>query len=110
MRHPLHQYNKSGAYFVTIVAQDRLPYFGEIANNLIQLNAAGEMVRKHWIELPRRFPGLEIDEFAVMPNHFHGTILLGMTQLGEEWVQLDHASNPKLGNILGAFKSLTTID
>lgn len=29
-----------------------------------------------WVKLPGKFPGLELDESVVMPNHIHGIIIL----------------------------------
>jgi hypothetical protein len=39
-------------------------------------NAAGEMIRRVWRDLPARFPGIRLDALAVMPNHVHGIIVL----------------------------------
>jgi REP element-mobilizing transposase RayT len=42
----------------------------------IHLNDAGRMVERWWAELPRKFPKVEVDEHVVMPNHFHGIIVI----------------------------------
>ena len=34
------------------------------------------MVYNQWLKLPERFPNIKLDEFIVMPNHFHGIIIL----------------------------------
>ena len=34
------------------------------------------MVRDCWIDLKNRFSNIEIDEFVVMPKHFHGIIVI----------------------------------
>ncbi len=39
-------------------------------------NALGRLVRAHWMEIPREFPAVELDAFAVLPNHVHGIIHL----------------------------------
>lgn len=74
----LHEYNYSlpGGYFVTIVIQSRLSLFGEIRSQEMSLNPAGQMVHAAWQSLPERFPNLEIDIFQVMPNHFHGILII----------------------------------
>jgi putative transposase len=33
------------------------------------------MVSAKWLTLPGRFPAIILDEFVVMPNHFHGIII-----------------------------------
>lgn len=48
--------------------------FGEIKNGEMILNDAGKMIEEQWKKLPERFPNLELHEFTVMPNHFHGII------------------------------------
>jgi REP element-mobilizing transposase RayT len=34
------------------------------------------MIQKWWVELPMKFDDAGIDEFIIMPNHFHGIIVL----------------------------------
>ena len=45
-----------------------------IADDEMVLNDAGTIIEKWWKELKNRFPNIELDEFVVMPNHFHGII------------------------------------
>src|SRR5262245_31313828 len=73
-----YDYSQSGGYFVTVVTQDRTCLFGEIVNETIRLNEAGHMVERWWFELKHRFPTVETDEFVVMPNHFHGIVVIGV--------------------------------
>jgi len=42
----------------------------------MKLSTIGNIVKHHWLEIPRHFPNVELDEFIVMPNHLHGVILL----------------------------------
>ena len=69
-------YAEPGAYFVTIVTQDRSCLFGDILNGQMQLSRAGEAVTRWWLELARKFTTVETDEFVVMPNHCHGIIVI----------------------------------
>ncbi|WP_299645127.1 transposase [uncultured Chloroflexus sp.] len=71
-----YDYSQAGAYFITIVTQDRACLFGEVVDGEMRLNDAGRMVWDEWDALPDRFPGLELDAFVVMPNHVHGIIVL----------------------------------
>ncbi len=73
-----YDYSQAGAYFVTICTQGRECLFGEIKNNQMHLNEAGGMGEKVWNELPEKYPGVEIDELIVMPNHIHGIIILSV--------------------------------
>ena len=71
-----YDYNQPGAYFVTICIQDREDLLGQIRNGEMIYNDAGRMVTKWWLEIPHKFPLIEIDEFIVMPNHFHGIVIM----------------------------------
>ena len=91
-----YDYSQAGAYFVTTCAQGRECLFGEVDSAAMRLNAAGEVVERTWTDLGARFPTIGLDAFAVMPNHFHAIVVLaGVT--------------PKLGDVVGAFKSLSAI-
>jgi hypothetical protein len=71
-----HDYTSGGAYFVTICVRYMACLFGTVIDDEIQLNAAGEMVESEWMALPERFPQIELDEFMVMPNHFHAILVI----------------------------------
>jgi REP element-mobilizing transposase RayT len=98
--------------------------FAEEVSSRLHLNAAGQMVEAVWRGLPDRFPVISLDLFVVMPNHFHGLVIIRgdvqMEAIGrgraptrdaptrQEVGQL--AGRPiSLGDIIGAFKSITTI-
>ena len=99
----------------------------------MELNEPGHMVARWWKELERKFPTAEIDEYVVMPNHFHGIVFLnlnmdvGATLRGRpdpgqphrtaptcENGCLDsdpgqpHRAAPTLGEIIDWFKTMTT--
>jgi putative transposase len=74
-----YDYTQPGGYFVTVVTQGRKLIFGKIRNEEMILNSAGEMVVKWWLELPNKFPPVSVGTFVVMPNHFHGIILIEET-------------------------------
>jgi putative transposase len=71
-----YDYEQAGAYFVTVCTQDRACLFGNVADNTMRLNDAGQMIEQWWFELNRKFPTVESDEFVVMPNHFHGIVTI----------------------------------
>ena len=71
-----YDYTHAGAYYVTIVAQDRVCLFGEVVGENVRLGEAGVMVQAVWEALPHRFPSIETDAFVVMPNHIHGIIVI----------------------------------
>lgn len=115
-----YNYSQAGAYYFTIVAQNRLCLFGEVINAEMICNDAGAMFWEQWNVLPERFPNVELDEFIVMPNHVHGIILItertnhGRGNGSSSPIQTGQAQgtaptpDPTLGNILGAWKSIVT--
>ncbi len=111
-------YSSAGAYFVTICTQNKECFFGDIADGKMNRNDAGNMIDKWWNELKERFVGIELDEYVIMPNHFHGIIIVGATLVvaqNENGMKMKRAGTrpaptreKSIGNIIGAFKSITT--
>ncbi len=91
-----YDYSQKGFYFITICGQNRMKYFGEVDNNIMVLNEAGLMIDKIWSEIALRFSFIEQYESIVMPNHFHTII------------EITDKTDMVLGDMIGAFKSLTT--
>ncbi len=71
-----YDYSQSGAYFVTICTKDRECMFGDIVDGEMRLNDTGQIVHDVWNKIPEHFTHADIDEFVVMPNHFHGIIVI----------------------------------
>jgi putative transposase len=87
-----YNYSQEGPYFVTICIQNRECLFGEVADGEMRLNDAGKMVSDAWQRMLARFPHAGIDEFIVMPNHFHGILIL--SRRGEPCVRPDVCVRP----------------
>ncbi|MCZ4693613.1 transposase [Ancylomarina euxinus] len=136
-----YDYSQEGKYFITICCQDRTCLFGKIDKGEMILNEAGKMIESEWLALKSRFPNIVLDEFVVMPNHFHGilgivdknavvptnnnveTPLAGVqnNKTGKPDIGQPQGSaptgitptiktNPTVGNIIGAFKSITSVE
>jgi len=71
-----YDYSGAGAYFVMVCTQDREYLFGDVADGEMRLNDAGCMIQKWWHESAEKFKNIELDEFVLMPNHFHGIIVI----------------------------------
>jgi REP element-mobilizing transposase RayT len=76
IRLPAYDYAQAGAYFVTICTQNQECVFGQVVQGEMILDGAGQMVESVWHQLPEHYPGVEVDAFAIMPNHVHGIIIL----------------------------------
>ena len=117
-----YDYSHGGAYFVTIVTQGGACLFGEVLEAQMQMNEAGSMVQEVWWGLSQRFVGVEVGSMVVMPNHLHGVIalyepvgapLVGAQSRGNRATVDNRATTrvaPTLGSVVGAFKSLTTVE
>lgn len=63
---------------MTVCIEGHEILLGKIIDGKMRLNEVGQMVNSVWNELPLRYPGIETDEFAIMPNHIHGIIILNV--------------------------------
>jgi putative transposase len=77
-----YDYSSVGAYFVTICTHNRECLFGEIVDAGMVVNDGGRMVQTCWGGIPAHFPHVELDEFVVMPNHFHGILVIVDSTVG----------------------------
>lgn len=113
-----YDYSSPGAYCITICIQNRACLLGEIHRGVVQLSDAGRMVQQAWLQLPERFPQIALDAFVIMPNHIHGILVLtnpvGASLVGDQnggrapTRDAPTESRPILGEVVGAFKSITT--
>jgi putative transposase len=132
LRLPGYDYTQGGAYFITVVSQDRTCLFGEVVDGVMCSNDAGRMVQTVWNELPAFYPGVDIDRFAVMPNHIHGIVVLvdrradddsvghpGESYAGDSSIDYGHQRNMEqalgstsirlsLADVVQRFKMMTT--
>lgn len=71
-----YDYSRDGAYFVTVCAHSRECLFGSIANLVMVPNAFGKIAVSEWLKTHVLRPNVILDEFVVMPKHFHGIIVI----------------------------------
>ncbi|MBK7231088.1 MAG: transposase [Saprospiraceae bacterium] len=69
-------YRWAGSYFITICTQNRVHYFGEIANGQMQLSHVGIIANILWYQIPYHSNNVELGAFVVMPNHIHGILII----------------------------------
>jgi putative transposase len=108
-----YDYAQNGAYFVTLCSWQRESLYGDIVDGKMRLNAVGQVVESLWRGLPDHFSGINLDEFVIMPNHFHGIIEI----VGARYITpvLETApivgrdeSRPTIGEIVRGFKARCT--
>lgn len=103
-----HDYGE-GVYFVTICAAGYECLFGEIVDFEMQRSPAGSIVAEEWLRTPSIRPEVELDAFVVMPNHFHGVVLLLESDGGAGRHDAGLTRRPRsLGSLAAGFKSAVT--
>jgi REP element-mobilizing transposase RayT len=79
-------YASNAMYFVTVCTNNREHFFGEIVcpdsstgQQVMRLSELGSRVETEWLKTPDIRPdmNLALDEFQVMPNHFHAILIIG---------------------------------
>ncbi|EKV02084.1 hypothetical protein Lepto7375DRAFT_4286 [Leptolyngbya sp. PCC 7375] len=110
-----YDYRQSGAYFITICVQNRECLFGGIENRHMMLNQYGNVVTQIWQQVPHHFSNVEIDAAIVMPNHFHGILILQNPSTFAPLASDNKSSttgskvkNPTLGQVVAYFKYQST--
>jgi REP element-mobilizing transposase RayT len=71
-----YDYSQAGAYFVTIYVHQRECLLGDVVNGEMRLSRFGKIVYYEWLDLPKHYPHVILDEFCIMPNHVHFVIVL----------------------------------
>ena len=96
-------YSTSKGYFITICTENR----GKILSSIvgeglappeIQLTRYGKIVEEQLLLLKNRYSNLEIDIYAIMPNHIHIMFVLFENTGGA-------SPSPTISDIVCAFKS-----
>ncbi|TRZ53070.1 transposase [bacterium] len=105
-----YDYSSAGAYFIIICTKNRECLFGEIIANEMSLNNFGMIARDEWIKSAAIRSEIELDEFVVMPNHFHGIVVIhGRGDRPVAPTEQCPGPQPKsIGALVAGFKSAVT--
>jgi REP-associated tyrosine transposase len=101
-----YDYAQAGAYFVTICTDHRALFFEERA-----LRQIGEDC---WLAVPDFNPGVELDEWVLMPNHLQGILVLegqGVSNAARDETNPYSRMSPQrgtLGLVIRKYKSAVT--
>jgi putative transposase len=114
-RHPSlrlqdYDYAEAGAYFVTICTWNRRHVLGQIDQGVMVLNVIGSIVTEEWLNLPKLRNNVELDQFIVMPNHFHAILFIadkikGTASRAPTERIFGQPVSGSLSTIIGGFKS-----
>lgn len=102
-------YSSSKYYFVTILPDNKKYKFSEIINARIKLTGIGKIVKQQWLWLFDRYPYIKLDEYVIMPDHFHGIIRYLPENVGDgRDHRLRYQKIKPLPEIIGAFKTTSS--
>jgi len=134
-----YDYGSNACYFITVCTKNRNHHFGEIVddsnietNNVVATNVEtrliaslqqhehptslhkteiGEIAEKIWLDIPKHFPFVDLDQYAIMPNHIHGILFFNkkrdainrVSTVTQPCCIIDNISNTerKIGGITG---------
>jgi REP element-mobilizing transposase RayT len=100
-----YDYSQAGMYFLTICTHGRTCLFGEIENNIMRPNDAGNTVQATWETLPEHYAHVTLDVFVVMPNHVHGIVALNAS--ARDSLESAVTARYGLSEIVRAFKAFS---
>jgi REP element-mobilizing transposase RayT len=69
-----YDYAQVGAYFVTTLIHQRECLLGDIVDSEMRYSAFGKIVEEEWKKSAHIRREVELDEYVVMPNHFHAIV------------------------------------
>ena len=102
-------YRNAGYFFVTILTKDREHHFGDVVDGKLILNNFAEIVIEEWLKTAIIRNNIELDEYVLMPNHFHGIIINRFQEYLDSNVEIASTlQSNSLGAIIGQFKSIST--
>lgn len=127
-RLPDYDYSTPGAYFVTVCCQSRKRIWGKIDDSRVELSDFGNIVAETWRWLSSQYEYVELDEFVIMPDHFHGILIIkpdmgvGLEAGGSRTAPTSDDEDRRgrsrttrspikrktLGRLIGAFKTVST--
>jgi putative transposase len=105
-------------YYVTICTKNFRNWSGEIKNGKMILNDLGKIIKEEWLRTKEIRANVDLDYYVIMPNHFHGNIILldvetsrwdvsNKNETGHRPVSTQLKPN-SLGSVIGQFKSVCT--
>jgi len=105
-----YDYGDTDTYFITLTVYNRACIFGEVVDGVKVLNDMGRIVVSEWNRTPIIRSQVALDEYVVMPNHFHALVAIEKSRRGVSHTPSDkfHSPSQTLGAIVRGFKSATT--
>jgi len=106
-----YDYSQPGFYFITVCTAQRECLFGEIVDGEMVLNEYGQMVRDEWAKTASIRREITLDEYVIMPNHFHRILVIVDGRGDRPVARTETQSGPmprSIGAFVAGFKSAVT--
>jgi len=71
-----YNYSLPGAYFITICTYHKENILGYLIDGKMELNVLRKITAREWLRTFQIRKNIQLDKYMVMPNHFHGIIIL----------------------------------
>ena len=71
-----YDYLQNNGYFVTICVDKFRCIFGDVIDGKMVLSEEGEIVKQCWYDLEKHYKNVVLNEFVIMPNHFHAILFI----------------------------------
>jgi putative transposase len=108
-----YDYSQAGVYFITMCTYGKESIFGNVVDGEMQLNECGRVVEEEWMKTAEIRKNVELDVSVVMPNHFHGILVIvdkcrGTVHRAPTLEQFAKPTSGSLPTIVRYFKSAVT--
>jgi putative transposase len=108
-----YSYAQAGAYFVTVCTKNKQCIFGEVCNEEMNLSDKGRIVREEWLKTAALRLYVKLDQFVVMPNHFHAILWIeknnrGTARCAPTISRFGKLPSESLSSIIRGFKAAVT--
>jgi len=129
-RLPNYDYSSPGAYFVTVCTQGRRAILSWVIDGQVILTDFGRIVDDTWHWLEQQYEYVKLDEYVVMPDHFHAILIIKPGDLpyddnaggsrtaptdflledcrGRSGTARPPVKRKTIGRLIGAFKTVST--
>ncbi len=71
-----YDYRSAGYYFITFCTHEKQPTMGRIVNQTMYRSDLGNILERCWLDISKHYEGIQLDQYVVMPNHFHGILVI----------------------------------
>lgn len=107
-RLPHWDYGWKGVYFVTLCTLKKYCYFGHVIDGIMCLSKIGNIVKQEWCITPAIRPdmNLQLGDYVVMPNHFHGIVIIGENKFNRFKLHKYHHSRDAMHRISTTNKTI----